>query len=367
MKRVDSLVVFVGPSLPAAEVKAIAPCRVLPPARQGDLWRAIALEPRAIALVDGVFEAVPSVWHHEILAAIDAGIAVFGGASMGALRASELWRDGMVGVGRIFGWYRDGIVRDDSEVALLHAGAEHRFEAFTVALVNVRHNAERAREAKVLSAREARTILAVAQRIFFKDRTWERIVEEIGRHWSTATHARWHAFAKRGLEDLKAVDARACIETAASFAKSSAVPMVGASGRTPSSLVRRRRLHDGATAVDGKLVENARIVSSLSAHPDARSIAEAGLRTLLLAGWACEQGLEPDRTQSEQMALPSGAGLDRAESARMLEALALEATLLANASRIVSDGPSLDEGLAFEARRRGLWSRAAKRLAHQRS
>ena len=44
---------------------------------------------------------------------------------MGALRAAELSAHGMVGVGRIFGWYRDGVVVDDSEVALLHADAEH--------------------------------------------------------------------------------------------------------------------------------------------------------------------------------------------------------------------------------------------------
>ena len=48
MKRAD-LVVFAGPSLSAREVRAIAPCRVLPPARQGDLWRAMELRPRAIA------------------------------------------------------------------------------------------------------------------------------------------------------------------------------------------------------------------------------------------------------------------------------------------------------------------------------
>ncbi len=112
------IVAFLGPSLPAAEAKGF---RVFPPARQGDVWRAIALRPRAIALIDGVFESQPSVWHHEILDALDAGIPVIGGASMGALRAAELHTLGMRGAGRIFGWYRDGQVIDDSEVALLHA------------------------------------------------------------------------------------------------------------------------------------------------------------------------------------------------------------------------------------------------------
>ena len=77
----SELIVFLGPSLPAAEALKLARCRVLPPARQGDLWRALALRPRAVALVDGLFEAAPSVWHHELIDALEAGVAVFGGAS----------------------------------------------------------------------------------------------------------------------------------------------------------------------------------------------------------------------------------------------------------------------------------------------
>ena len=86
------IVAFLGPSLPAREAKGF---HLLPPARQGDIWRALGLRPRAIALIDGLFEAQPSVWHREILDALDAGIPVVGGASMGALRAVELEAFGM--------------------------------------------------------------------------------------------------------------------------------------------------------------------------------------------------------------------------------------------------------------------------------
>ena len=94
------LIVFLGPSLPSSETRRIARCTVLPPARQGDIWRAlIEHRPRAIALIDGVFESQPSVWHGEILDALDSGVRVFGASSMGALRAAELQAFGMVGVG----------------------------------------------------------------------------------------------------------------------------------------------------------------------------------------------------------------------------------------------------------------------------
>ena len=91
-----------------------------------------------------VFEGAPSVWHHELLAALDAGVAVYGGASMGALRAAELWPLGVVGVGTVFGWYRDGVLDDDDEVALYHAPPERGSRPFTVPLgVFTRNTVER--------------------------------------------------------------------------------------------------------------------------------------------------------------------------------------------------------------------------------
>lgn len=215
MKAAD-LVVFLGPSLPAAEARALARCTVLAPARQGDVWRALARRPRprAIALVDGLFEQVPSVWHRELLEALDLGVALFGGASMGAIRAAELRPFGMVGVGTIARWYREGL-EDDAAVALLHAGPEHGFRAFTVPLVNAWHAIERAAARGALSRREARVLRAAAEALPYPDRTWPAILRRAGRLLSPAARARWEAFATRGLPDLKAADARATVRAAA--------------------------------------------------------------------------------------------------------------------------------------------------------
>src|SRR5438128_2214252 len=89
-----------------------------------------------------------------------------GGASMGALRAAELRTLGMTGVGRIFRWYRDGIVIDDAEVALLHADAEHGYRALTVPLVNVRWSAQRC-----LPPRAAEQLIEASSRLFYQERT----------------------------------------------------------------------------------------------------------------------------------------------------------------------------------------------------
>ena len=66
MPRRTALVAFLGPSLSAREARSIAPgCLVLPPARQGDVWRALALRherSRNDVLADlGVLEDGPAL------------------------------------------------------------------------------------------------------------------------------------------------------------------------------------------------------------------------------------------------------------------------------------------------------------------
>ena len=109
----SAVVVFAGPSMHGADAAGRAlleRCDVWAPAGRGDVLRALSTQPRALVLIDGYFHRVPAVTHQELLYALDAGVPVFGAASMGALRAAELERFGMTGVGRIFAAYRDGVV-----------------------------------------------------------------------------------------------------------------------------------------------------------------------------------------------------------------------------------------------------------------
>ncbi|NBD08678.1 TfuA-like protein [Corallococcus silvisoli] len=377
-RRADELVVFLGPSLPAAEARRISPCTVLPPARQGDVWRALSLKPRALVLVDGVFEAQPSVWHHELLAALEAGVAVFGGGSMGALRAAELSAHGMVGVGRVFGWYRDGVVADDSEVALLHADAEHGWRPLTVPLVNVRHAAERALKARVLGRPAARALVDAAAGLFYQERSWARIREAVAPSWSRAVLQAWDAWFAGGVEDLKRLDAMDCVRTAAEFVRHAAPPAPGAR-RNPSSLVRRRRLVEDVTRVGPRPVDSGRVMELLRGAPDAAAWAEAGLRRALLAGWVRSLGLQATDEEvaaeeaawwqergvraSRRQAFLAANGLDGPALRQLCEARALERLALTHAARLLPDGPSWDEALASEARLGGQWEQAARALA----
>ena len=105
--------------------------------KQGDVYEAALGRPAIIGIIDGYFEVTPTVWHKEILWAMAQGIHVYGSASIGALRAAELHTFGMVGIGRIFEAYRDGILTDDDEVAVLHGPEELGYPVVTEAMVNI--------------------------------------------------------------------------------------------------------------------------------------------------------------------------------------------------------------------------------------
>src|SRR5215204_4724906 len=113
MNSGPKIYVFVGPSIRAETIRARLDCICLPPAATGDVYRAALNNPAAIALIDGYFESIPSVWHKEILEALSRGIRVYGSSSMGALRAAELHQFGMIGVGRVYEEYAAGTIEDD--------------------------------------------------------------------------------------------------------------------------------------------------------------------------------------------------------------------------------------------------------------
>ncbi len=173
-------VIFAGPSLGAADRTPAAEFEFRPPARQGDVYRAAATRPRAIGIVDGYFEGVPSVWHKEVLWAMSRGIAVYGSASIGALRAAELDACGMIGVGEIYAAYRDGALDADDEVALLHGPEETGFLALTEPLANVRATCRAAEVAGILDASESDAMIGAARSLFYKDRIWREIVRRAG-------------------------------------------------------------------------------------------------------------------------------------------------------------------------------------------
>jgi hypothetical protein len=168
-------IVFVGPTLAAAEVAARLPgATVLPPVAVGEVLALVRRRGLArIAIIDGFFEHMAAVWHKEILLAIERGIAVWGAASMGALRAAELAPFGMRGVGAIYRGFVDGTLVADDEVAVAHLPAEYGYRATSEALVNLRDGIARA---PMLGARTRAALVALARGRFYRERSWAALI-----------------------------------------------------------------------------------------------------------------------------------------------------------------------------------------------
>ncbi|MEN2787962.1 YcaO-like family protein [Sphingomonas qilianensis] len=200
-------VIFIGPSLPADQVPTAF--EVLPPAICGDLARLLCKPPPAVALVDGCFAAAPSVWHHEILDLIAQGVTVYGAASLGALRAAELWAHGMIGVGVIFELYRHGLVTRDDAVMLSHAPAALGNRPLTIALVD----AEAALLQAGLPAHERRMLQRIARTMPYDCRTWRACLAEYRKR--TATLASVDPAKLADIPSFKAADVHMLLETMA--------------------------------------------------------------------------------------------------------------------------------------------------------
>jgi len=176
-------VLFAGPSLygtawVAGRNRDGLDCRG--PAAQGDIARAVVEGTTVIGLVDGRYEDIAAVWHKEILYAIEQGVLVYGAASMGALRASECADFGMIGVGAVFERYRSGELTDDAAVAQLHAPGELDYLPLTEALVNVEATIRRFTKLRAISEAEAQALNQAARAIFFKERTYPKILVRAG-------------------------------------------------------------------------------------------------------------------------------------------------------------------------------------------
>jgi len=170
------VVVYTGTSINHHDAKKILDADYRPPVKRGDIRKLMNNPPGIIGIIDGVFFDSAAVAHREIIEAIRNGITVVGGGSMGALRASELDSYGMMGVGKIYEMYRNGVLESDDEVAVTFD--PETMESLSVPLVNIRATLESAVEKGVVIRETAEAILETAKKLFYPDRNYRNIVSE---------------------------------------------------------------------------------------------------------------------------------------------------------------------------------------------
>jgi len=199
----DRATIFLGPSMPTPQAQAILDAEYRPPVRRGDLEEFSS--GAVVGIIDGVFEQDLAISPDEVHRALQRGVTLFGGSSMGALRAAEV--PGVKGIGKVFEWYRDGIVTRDDEVALLFDPMMKK--PLTVPTVCVRFAVDRLRSTGTLDATTARALLDAAHQLSFKERTYRSILAAANldkRPDATDLIAMLKAL------DIKSVDAQAVLE-----------------------------------------------------------------------------------------------------------------------------------------------------------
>jgi hypothetical protein len=209
------VVVFLGPSLPVAAAREVLDAVYLPPAAQADLVSAVETHrPDVIGLIDGYFGQSLSVWHKEILYALDRGVRVYGASSMGALRAAETAPFGTVGVGTVYEMFASGELTDDDEVAVVHGLAETGYRNLTVPMVNVRVTLREAARAGVVTEDDRVRLEALAKAVFYQDRTYPAVFKRAAADGFPADRlAALREYVARHAADVKRDDALALLRT----------------------------------------------------------------------------------------------------------------------------------------------------------
>jgi Uncharacterized conserved protein len=169
-------VIFTGNSISHEDARKILGANYQPPVRRFQLEKFVQEGYKIIGIIDGIFFDRAAVGHREILSALDSGVKVVGGASMGALRASELDTHGMIGVGKVYEWYRDGVIESDDEVAV--STNPDTFEPISVPLVNIRETLKAALASGLLSEEEHDGLLKLAIDTYYPDRSYFGLVKE---------------------------------------------------------------------------------------------------------------------------------------------------------------------------------------------
>ncbi len=175
------IIIYLGPSLPPEEAKYILSSDkkrevvYAPPIRRGDIPKAVSEGFGIIGIIDGVFFRESAASPREIMEVLKSDVKIYGASSMGALRASELDRYGMIGIGKIYQWYRDGTLNSDDEVALSFDSEE--FIPISEPLVNIRETIKKATNQNIISLEESEIILKSAKSLYFPERRWDKIIK----------------------------------------------------------------------------------------------------------------------------------------------------------------------------------------------
>lgn len=171
-------IVYLGPTLSREEAIKILDADYRDPAKKGDflMLSRDSDEKKYVGFVDGVFlhDYPPSpieVYHLATRKNID----LIGASSLGALRAVELEKFGMKGIGKIFQLYKNGIINADDEVAVTFVRENNILQS--EAMIDIRFNLFLAYKKGIITNQTKKRIAKIAKNIYFPFRNYEDIIK----------------------------------------------------------------------------------------------------------------------------------------------------------------------------------------------
>jgi hypothetical protein len=169
-------VIFLGPTLSVEKAKDILDADYRPPAKKGDLLQLILTDVKVVGVIDGYFlqDYPPTpIEVYNLLRKKD--LVVMGSSSLGALRAVELKKFGMIGIGKIFNLFLKGVLDADDEVAVTFTGySEYKSDA----LIDIRYNLFLAKKNNIIDEKTKKNILRISKKTYFPYRTYKDIIGE---------------------------------------------------------------------------------------------------------------------------------------------------------------------------------------------
>jgi hypothetical protein len=203
-------IIFLGPSLSHEKARKIFQADYRRPAKKGDLLRLSAtLEvPTIVGLVDALFlqDYPPSpIEVYQLM--LNNNITLLGAASLGALRAVELEKFGMIGIGKVFELYKKGKLTADDEVAVTFVEGEHHLQS--EALIDIRFNLFLAYRMGVIRDITKKIIAKIAKSIYFPYRNYSDILDQTEKQYPQISHDldSFRTYIRENRQSLKERDA----------------------------------------------------------------------------------------------------------------------------------------------------------------
>ena len=134
-------IVYLGPTLRREEAVKILDADYRDPAKKGDFLKLSqdSDEKKYVGFIDGVFlhdYPPPPIEVYHL--ATRKYIELIGASSLGALRAVELEKFGMKGIGKIFQLFKNGVINADDEVAVTFVRGSNILQS--EAMIDIRFN-----------------------------------------------------------------------------------------------------------------------------------------------------------------------------------------------------------------------------------